>query len=615
MAYTDINRYLTEIKREKDEKLLPQNIKRDVEVLGVTGTYDGIQDMSDATAIPDDVISPKVFFNKDGRQVGRITTQVEHLSSGVNVSETQQTNTYWIEDVSDEFGIAVGFSLGANTWYIYNWKDGKLGSQLFSMAVSSYPGSLYIRSVAIAKQLNSQGYVNIWCRSCGDNESYWAKNTAHRVGVVQYDYINKRIITSQSMSLLYSLADNYAYSRFIGTTAISPVDPNKAFVTYNWGSRINSHLIVYNNVMNTLTNASSYTLNEGYQNAYSSEWNDDGTYVISQVNCKIAPTRTFVFKINTNNTITMLYSDTTTKPSTIYKHYMIRGNKIYDFTTGALNLIKTYSFLKDYTSGQCEMWTYLGYLFIADYTELKFYGLHIEDDLSITPMFSRICPNMTKDNYSYSGSANTPVSNRHIYYTPDLSTKYKFEFHDAMDKIVEMEVQGEKFANIGKTTATDENVLMGKVFFDKDGETVGSMPNNGYLNVTPKGTSQSYTKGYYSSIYVEPVTNRADINIIPENIRDGVTILGVEGEFTGSTGGDATSDGNIQPKYLLTGYSAVVDGELIQGTMANYGYTDMYYTEEDQEIPTGYYDELYIMPISSSALSGYGECLTSITDI
>ena len=138
MAYTDINRYLTEIKREKDEKLLPQNIKRDVEVLGVTGTYDGIQDMSDATAIPDDVISPKVFFNKDGRQVGRITTQVEHLSSGVNVSETQQTNSYWISDVSDEFGIAVCFSLGATAWYIYEWKDGKLGSVLYTMNVSTY---------------------------------------------------------------------------------------------------------------------------------------------------------------------------------------------------------------------------------------------------------------------------------------------------------------------------------------------------------------------------------------------------------------------------------------------------------------------------------------------
>lgn len=615
MAYTDINRYLTEIKREKDEKLLPQNIKRDVEVLGVTGTYDGIQDMSDATAIPDDVISPKVFFNKDGKQVGRITTQIEKISSGIELHETQQTNSYWLEDVSDEFGIAVCFSLNANTWYIYNWKDGKLGSLLFSMAVSSYPGNLYIKSVAIAKQLNSQGYVNIWCRSCGDNESYWANRTSQTIGVVQFDYINKRIITSQSMGLLYSRADNYAYSRFTGATAISPVDPNKAFVTYNYGSRINSHLIVYNNVMNTITNASSYTYNEGYANAYSSEWNEDGTYVISQVNCKIVPTRTFIFRINTDNTISMIYNDTTTKPSTIYKHYMIRGNKLYDFSTGVLNLVKTYSYLRDFTSGQGLLWTYLDYLFVADYVNLKFYGFHIEHNNDIVPLFSRQCPNMTKDNYNYSGSANTPISNRHIYYTPDLSTKYKFEFKDATDKIVEMEVQGEKFGNLGRTTAVDTDVLSGKVFFDKDGETVGSMPNRGSLGIIPSGSSQSFPDGYYSGVSVQAVSSRVDINIVPENIRNGVTILGVEGEFEGSTGGDATSDGNLQAKYLLTGYSAVVDGELIQGSMANYGFVDMQYTEQDQEIPEGYYDELYIMAVSSSALTGYSECLTALSNI
>lgn len=615
MAYTDINRYLTEIKREKDEKLLASNIKRNVEILGVRGTYDGIQDLGDATATPDDVISPKVFYNTEGRQTGRIITQVEHLSSGINIKETSQSNSYWIEDVSDEFGIAVCFSLDGGTWYIYNWKDGKLGNQLFSMAVSSYPGLSYIKSVSIAKQLNSQGYVNIWCRACGSDESYWAKRTSQNIGVVQYDYINKTIITSKSMSLLYSRADEYANSRFTGTTAISPVDPNKAFVTYNWGSRINSHLIVYNNVMNTLSNASSSTLDEGRQNAYSSEWNDDGTYVISQVNCKIVPTRTCIFKINTNNTISRIFNDTSTQPSTIYKHYMIRGNKLYDFTSGTLNLIKTYSYIRNFSSGQGQMWTNLNYLFVVDYVDLKFHIFHIEDNLDITPLTTRLCPNLTKDNYNYSGSCNTPVSNRHIYFTPDLATKYKLEYTDAIDKIVEMEVQGEKFGNIGRTTAVDTDVLAGKVFFDKNGETIGSMPNRGYANIVPTGSSQTFGNGYYSSIYIEPVSASADINIIPGNIRNGVTILGVEGEFEGSTGGDATSDGNLQAKYLLTNYSAVVDGELIQGTMANYGYTDMQYSEQDQEIPEGYYDELYIMSISSSALSGYSECLTALSNI
>ena len=57
------------------------------------------------------------------------------------------------------------------------------------------------------------------------------------------------------------------------------------------------------------------------------------------------------------------------------------------------------------------------------------------------------------------------------------------------------------------------------------------------LNVVPKSYAQSFNSNYpsYSKIVVSPITADVDSNIIPENIKSGVEILGVEGTYTSPT--------------------------------------------------------------------------------
>lgn len=141
------------------------------------------------------------------------------------------------------------------------------------------------------------------------------------------------------------------------------------------------------------------------------------------------------------------------------------------------------------------------------------------------------------------------------------------------------------------------------------------MPDNGELSYKPKITTQTIPLGYTSGGTIAAVTSEIDINIIPENIRKGATILEVEGSFEGSTGGDATSDGNLQAKYLLEGYTAVVDGKLIEGTMVEHNDVVLEAAEETIEIPEGHYDYLYILELQASNCSGYTECLEAITSI
>ena len=55
---------LTDIKNEKDQYLVPENVRKDVEVLGITGTLEEL-DASDATARAEDMASGKSANNRN----------------------------------------------------------------------------------------------------------------------------------------------------------------------------------------------------------------------------------------------------------------------------------------------------------------------------------------------------------------------------------------------------------------------------------------------------------------------------------------------------------------------------------------------------------------------
>ena len=71
--------------------------------------------------------------------------------------------------------------------------------------------------------------------------------------------------------------------------------------------------------------------------------------------------------------------------------------------------------------------------------------------------------------------------------------------------------------------------------------TTGSSPVISSLNVTPTTSAQTITAPSgvdgYSPVNVSAVTSSIDANIVAGNIKDGVTILGVTGNYQGSGGG------------------------------------------------------------------------------
>lgn len=76
-------------------------------------------------------------------------------------------------------------------------------------------------------------------------------------------------------------------------------------------------------------------------------------------------------------------------------------------------------------------------------------------------------------------------------------------------------------------------IINGKLAYNElHQQLIGTMPNNGQLNYTPSTSQQTIPAGYTSGGTIGAVTSSIDSNIIADNIKSGVTILGVTGTYT-----------------------------------------------------------------------------------
>lgn len=87
-------------------------------------------------------------------------------------------------------------------------------------------------------------------------------------------------------------------------------------------------------------------------------------------------------------------------------------------------------------------------------------------------------------------------------------------------------------------TVAVAEILKGKTAYARGTKLIGTMPNNGAVTgkISTKDGSYTIQQGYHDGSGEVSIDATEQAKIIAQNIREGVTILGVEGSMSGSEG-------------------------------------------------------------------------------
>ena len=151
-------------------------------------------------------------------------------------------------------------------------------------------------------------------------------------------------------------------------------------------------------------------------------------------------------------------------------------------------------------------------------------------------------------------------------------------------------------------TASASDILSGQTAY-VDGEKVtGIMINRGQVTGSMSYANDVFaiSQGYHDGTGSVTIDSAEQAKIIPENIKSGVRILGVDGSY--SSGVDTSND-TVTAAVLLAGVTAHdANGNAITGTMTNQGSVTGSISTKDGSyiIPAGYHNGSGLIQISSS---------------
>ena len=142
-------------------------------------------------------------------------------------------------------------------------------------------------------------------------------------------------------------------------------------------------------------------------------------------------------------------------------------------------------------------------------------------------------------------------------------------------------------------TANASDILNGQTAYVAGEKLTGTMPGRGAVNGVISTVNDAYSipQGYHNGAGIVAIDTNEQAKIVSSNIKSGVSILGVEGDYQG---GEDTSDATANANEILSGRTAYADGQKLTGTMANNGAINGVISNvyDVYSVPQGYHNGL-----------------------
>lgn len=524
-------------------------------------------DTSDATATASDIISPKTAYVNGEKITGNIatiyeTSELETQPRGITSSIYQ-----YIFDYNPDYHIVLAAdSYNPTIMYVLKEEDGVVGNivETISTRALGESSDYTIYDAKIAHITNEDNTINIW----------FTYGTM-RLRVAKLDINN---LTLVSYSNVCTISMNTSQ-----TIAVNPANPNVVF----WVSgKKGGHSNLFAYLVIGFAQLAGSNISISYNRECASVGYYDGMFTFASTNISWSPDGKYVSYKTYLSMSTYFYgwfselyycSDSTSYVSDNITRILYNSNNNKQMDIGT-NITATGNYSTTFISDDLVIFVgKLVRLYKENFTELKSLSYTTNPKLAgfnnylfefhnNGNVYVKLYDEETNDfiiKFSNSWGAYNE-NNQTTLKTPKSYNDYVlYNYNDAqiniwtngISQIIKTLIRQDRtYINTTDSTAESEDILKGKTAYINNKKVKGTMPNNGALTYTPSTSQQTIPEGYTSGGTIAEVTSSIDENITAENIKSGVTILGVNGSYE-PTILDVSDDSNIS----ISGTTLVID--------------------------------------------------------
>lgn len=551
-----------------DANLLPENIKQNVTIFGVLG--EAGSDSSDATATINDVLSPKTFYAGNEKQTGaiipsyRTTEATNYLPTATDLSYAS-TEAYRQIIQLDNYTFYMFYTSGSIT--VRAIVDNKVEASSTYTLTELFNDTHFNNTVLTYDTftVNDNFVLDV-----GKGYNNGNGGTALHFRRVKY------YVKTKSFSLINGIAtgsgwgdtgNNYGFGA-VGSSVL----PNRFVVQYSyWQNNISQAFgkIQWSDTTGKIVSLATSSRSDGFNYGIRETGNghvyttSDRLYLVNDAESSISKVNTSTFAYVSHN-----------------HSYMIYNRCLYELVNGisassATNLFNNKTLLKDGLPAYNYVFFSKNDAYVLLVSSTNIYVISLtEDDHAITQT-------ITGRTYMF-------PYNAQCFYNLNESHYDKYEYTSG-EELISLERLGEVFSKIEeKNVPTSNKVLSGSKYIGVSGVQVGTMPNLGRLEITPREFTQELSEGYISGgvVNVAEIANSDEydncldyanciLNHTTKLPYKQLSYIQTDGNQWIATGLNASSDLDVEIKFkalrIGTGYGRVI------GTTrdCNYEFCDM----------------------------------------